>query len=260
MKYDALIGFSGFVGSTLLRQRKFENLYRSSNISEIDGKKFDLVICSAAPAAKWLANQDPDSDKRNIDYLVSHIETITCNKFVLISTVDVFKNPVGIDEHSIVDEKDLQAYGLHRRNLEKNVQNKFANHLIIRLPGLVGPGLRKNVLYDFLNNNNLEAIDSRAIYQFYPMVNLWFDIQSALNKNLKIIHFAPEPISVAEVSELAFGKKFQNEILDMPAVYDMRTAESKILGKTGNYHYSKRETVQAIRAYAQSEKSTKFSR
>ena len=35
---NALIGFSGFVGSTLLKQSSFESLYRSTNISEIAGQ------------------------------------------------------------------------------------------------------------------------------------------------------------------------------------------------------------------------------
>ena len=33
---NALIGFTGFVGGTLLRQTQFEALYRSTNIKEIE--------------------------------------------------------------------------------------------------------------------------------------------------------------------------------------------------------------------------------
>ncbi|WP_240726031.1 MULTISPECIES: hypothetical protein [unclassified Escherichia] len=63
---DALIGYSGFVGTTLLRQRRFDALYRSTNIDEIFGKTFDTVVCAAAPAQKWLANKDPADDiKKN---------------------------------------------------------------------------------------------------------------------------------------------------------------------------------------------------
>ena len=42
---NSLIGFSGFVGGTLLKQACFEDLYRSTNIGEIEGKSFDLVVC-----------------------------------------------------------------------------------------------------------------------------------------------------------------------------------------------------------------------
>ena len=249
----ALIGHSGFVGSTLSVQSDFTDFYRSGTIETIDGRDFGLVVCSAAPAQKWLANRDPLADRQNIDSLISHLKTVTCNTFVLISTVDVFKNPIGVDEDTPVDEDGLHAYGLHRRLLEKFVQGHFKNHLIVRLPGLVGPGLRKNVIYDFLNDNNLHAIDSRGVFQFYPMVNLWWDIQTALQAGLKLVHLTAEPISVADVSALGFGKPFMQPTTNPPAIYDMRTRHAAAFGGTGHYQYSQRDTLQVIRAYAQSE-------
>ncbi|MFZ2122608.1 MAG: pyridine nucleotide transhydrogenase [Rhodoferax sp.] len=249
----ALIGHSGFVGATLSKQLDFTDFYRSGTIETIDGRNFGLVVCSAAPAQKWIANRDPVADRQNIDSLISHLKTVTCNTFVLISTVDVFKSPIGVDEDTPVDEEGLHAYGLHRRLLEKFVQGYFKNHLIVRLPGLVGPGLRKNVIYDFLNDNNLHAIDSRGVFQFYPMVNLWWDIQTALQAGLKLVHLTAEPISVADVSALGFGKPFMQPTTNPPAIYDMRTRHAAAFGGTGHYQYSQRDTLQAVRAYAQSE-------
>lgn len=250
---NALIGHSGFVGSTLSKQFDFTDFYRSGTIAEIERRNFDLVICSAAPAQKWIANRDPQADRQNIDNLISHLKTVTCDTFVLISTVDVFKTPIGVDEDTPVDEDGLHAYGLHRRLLEKFVESHFPNHLIVRLPGLVGPGLRKNVIYDFLNDNNLQAIDSRGVFQFYPMVNLWWDIQIALRAGLKLVHLTAEPISVAEVSEQGFGKSFDQPQATVPATYDLRTRHAAVFGGAGDYQYSQRETIQAVRAYAQSE-------
>ena len=248
-----LIGATGYVGSCLLGQFKFNQLYSSSNINDICGNNFSLVVCSAAPAKKWIANREPEIDLQNIRGLIKHLETITCDRFVLISTVDVFKSPIDIHESSPVDEDDLQPYGLNRRYLEKFVQNHFSNYLIVRLPGLVGPGLRKNVIFDFLNNNNLQAIDSRGVFQFYPMVNLWYDIQIGLQAGLPLIHLTAEPISVAEVSEQGFGKIFQQELITQPATYDLRTQYADLFGGSAYYQYSKRESIQAIRAYSQTE-------
>lgn len=253
---NALIGYSGFVGGTLLKQTSFESLYRSNNIAEIKHQSFDLVVCAGAPAQKWIANKEPEADRKKIEDLISHLKTIQCKTFVLISTVDVFKNSLGVDEETFVDENGLHAYGLHRRLLEKFVENHFPNYLIVRLPGLVGPGLRKNVIYDFLNNNNLQAIESRGVFQFYPMVNLWADIQIALETGLKLVHLTAAPISVADVSMQGFGKSFEQVLVNPPATYDMRTCHAKIFGAVGNYQYSLRETIQAIRSYAQSEPLT----
>lgn len=250
---DALIGYTGFVGSTLLKQHAFEQRFRSVNINDIDGHQFDLVVCAAAPAQKWIANREPDADRQKIEGLIAHLKTIQCKNFVLISTVDVFKTPVGVNEDTPVDEAGLHPYGLHRRMLEKFVEGHFANHLIVRLPGLVGPGLRKNVIFDFLNDNNLHAIESRGVFQFYPMVNLWFDIQTALEAGLKLVHLTAEPVSVAELSATGFGKTFDQTLANPPATYDLQSRYAHVFGGHGVYQYSKRETIQAVRAYAQSE-------
>lgn len=256
MMNKALIGFSGFVGSTLLKQERFSEIYRSTNIHEIENREFDTVVCAGAPAQKWIANRDPVADRKKIDSLIDHLGTIKCKKFILISTADVFKEPIGIDESTPIEETGLHAYGLHRRLLEKFVEQHFSSCLIVRLPGLVGPGLRKNVIFDFLNNNNLHAIESRGVFQFYPMVNLWFDIQNALEAGLSLVHMTAEPISVANVSLQGFGRPFTQTLGYPPASYDIQTRHAQIFGSLGKYQYSARETVQAIRAYAQSEPIT----
>lgn len=253
MKKDALIGFSGFVGSTLLKQKSFDALYRSTNIHEIDGREFDVVVCAGAPAQKWIANSNPEDDKENIESLINHLKKIKCNTFILISTVDVFHKPMNVDESTLTDEGGLHPYGFHRRMLEQFVEQKFSNHLIVRLPGLVGPGLRKNVIYDFLNDNNVHVIDSRGVFQFYPMVNLWYDICTALRNQLDLVHLTAEPISVEEISEKGFGRPFAQEMNTAPARYDMQSLYADLLGGQDKYQYSVRETIQAIRAYAQSE-------
>lgn len=253
---NALIGYSGFVGSTLLKQVHFESLYRSTNICDIEGQSFDTVVCAGAPAQKWIANREPEEDRQKIDGLIAHLKTVQCKTFILISTVDVFKDSIRVDEETPVDESGLHAYGLHRRLLEKFVESYFPSHLIVRLSGLIGPGLRKNVIFDFLNNNNLHAIESRGVFQFYPMVNLWYDIQIALKAGLKLVHLAAEPISVADVSKKGFGKNFEHVLSNDPAMYDMRTIHARVFSSGGLYQYSARETIQAIRAYAQSEPLT----
>jgi dTDP-4-dehydrorhamnose reductase len=250
---DALIGYTGFVGSTLLRQRSFEHRFRSTNIADIRKGRFGLVVCAGAPAQKWIANRDPEGDAANISRLIDDLDAITCDRFVLISTVDVFDHPVGVDEATPPEEKGIHPYGINRLRLERFVEQRFPRALIMRLPGLVGPGLRKNVIYDFLNDNNLDAIDSRGVFQFYPMVNLWRDIEVALEAGLNLLHLTAAPISVAEVAREGFGRKFDQEVVPSPAQYDLSTRHASLYGVEGQYQYSRRETLLAIRAYAQSE-------
>jgi nucleoside-diphosphate-sugar epimerase len=253
---NALIGYSGFVGGTLLKQAPFDALYRSTNIADIGGKQFDLVVCAGAPAKKWVANREPEADLQAVTSLMDQLATIQCKTFILISTVDVFQHPAGVDEATPVDEAALQPYGLHRRMLEQFVAQRFARHLIARLPGLVGPGLRKNVIFDFLNQNNLQAVDSRARFQFYPMVKLWPDLQTALNAGLDLVHLTAEPITVAQAALQGFDLPFDNELAAPVASYDMRSLHAHLFGAAGPYQYSARETMLAIRGYAQSERRT----
>ena len=130
---NALIGYSGFVGNLLVKQNKFEFLYRSTNIHEIKNKSFDTVICAGAPAQKWIANKNPQADLQTINLLIENLKTIKCKKFILVSTIDVFKNPQNVNEKTIIDEEGLHAYGMHRRLLEKFVENYFNNYLIDKI-------------------------------------------------------------------------------------------------------------------------------
>lgn len=250
---DALIGFSGFVGSTLLKQRHFDALYRSTNIDEIIGQSFNTVVCAAASAQKWLANKNPVDDLEQINTLIAKLKTITCKNFILISTVDVFKTPINVDENTPIEIDGLHAYGLHRYYLEQFVSQNFPNALIVRLPGLVGPGLKKNIIYDFLNENNIEKIESRGVFQFYPMINLWFDIEIALENNIKLLHLTAAPISVIEVAKYGFGFDFENHVQEVPGYYNMKSCYSELFTDSKDYQYSNRESIMSIRAYAQSE-------
>jgi nucleoside-diphosphate-sugar epimerase len=250
---NALVGHSGFVGSLLTRQARFDACFRSANIGQIEGRRFGTIVCAGAPAQKWLANRDPAADRANIQRLMCSLSRVRCDRFVLISTVDVFRDPLGVDEYTPVAEDGLQGYGLHRLILEKFVASQFPQYLVVRLPGLVGPGLRKNVIFDFLNDNNLHAIDSRSVFQFYPMVNLWQDLHLAMQAGLNLVHLTAQPISVAEVASGGFNRSFDEMLPQEPASYDMRSRHAAVFGGIGPYQYSRRESLQAIRAYAQSE-------
>jgi hypothetical protein len=249
---QGLVGHSGFVGTTLKKQTQFEAQFRSTDIASIRGQSFDLLVIAGAPAQKWLANREPEADRARIEGLMAQLQTVSARRVVLISTVDVFSSPIAVDEETPVHEAGLQPYGLNRRRLERFVTDWAPQPLVVRLPGLVGPGLRKNVLYDFQHNNNLDAIDHRGVFQFYPMVNLWSDITTALKANLSLVHLTAEPISVADVAQHGFGRSFANTTGTV-ARYDFRTRHASLFGGEGTYQYARRETLMAIRAYAQSE-------
>lgn len=250
MHNNALIGYTGFVGSTLMDQADFTALYRSTNIDAIRGKTFDTLVCAGAPGVKWKANASPEEDKAAIDKLIDCLGHVHCRRLVLISTVDVFVNPVGVDEETTVDTATLNAYGLHRRMLEEFVAARFDNALTVRLPGLVGAGLRKNVIFDLRHGNNVSKIDPRGVFQFYPMDRLWQDIGTATDAGLHLVHLTAEPVSVADIAFDGFGLRLPPVSGSEPARYDFRTRHAAVFGANGPYQYSKADTLAAVRAYA----------
>ena len=242
---NALIGYTGFVGSSLLKQTDtFNELYNSKNISEIEGKEFDTVLCAGAPGVKWLANKNPDQDLESIIKLMTSLKKVKSNFFVLISTVDVYPNPINVTEDSKIDTSKLSPYGFNRLLLEEFVANTFENHLIIRLPGLVGTGLRKNIIFDLLNYNNIDKINGSNIFQFYPMNNLYEDILFFKCLGNKLINMSTSQISAYEIGKL-FG-------VDLPmngkeVEYNMKTKYNFVPW------YSKEEMIMYINEYIQNE-------
>ena len=250
----ALIGHTGFVGGNLLAQRGFDALYHSTNIEEIAGRSFDLIVCAGAPAEKWKANADPERDLANIERLATAVTRASAKWFVLVSTVDVFGSPVGVDEQSPVSTEELHAYGRDRRLLEERVSARF-DTTIVRLPGLYGPGLKKNAIFDFLHDNDVQKIDSRGVFQFYDTTRLWRDVEIAMRNRLHLVHLATEPVSVADVVRAAFGIEFDNRVAASPARYDMRTRHAALFGGDGPYIESSERVLDGIAAYVAHERA-----
>ena len=134
----ALVGYTGFVGSNIYAAGDFDAVYNSKNIQEAYGTRPDLLIYAGLRAEKYLANNAPEKDMDLIYQAEENITKIDPKRLVLISTVDVFKNPQDVDENSDIDTENLHAYGLNRYKLELWVRDKYPDALIIRLPGLFG--------------------------------------------------------------------------------------------------------------------------
>lgn len=246
---SALIGYTGFVGSNLLTQMKFDDLYNSKNINEIKNKEYDVIYCAGAPAAKWIANQKPTEDLQIVCSLLDALREVKTKRFVLISTVDVYKSIIDVDEDTAIDLVNHHAYGTHRRMVETFVSERFENYNIVRLPGLFGDGLKKNIIYDFLHDNETNKIHSEAVFQFYSLDTLADDIQKVIKNNIKVINFATESTSVKEVIKAGFGIDFDNKPIPNAPFYDMHTKYANSFEKYGTYIQSKKEVLQKVKEF-----------
>jgi nucleoside-diphosphate-sugar epimerase len=247
----ALIGHTGFVGGSLLRQTSFVATFNRASVGRIGDERWDLVVCAAPSAVKWRANRFPDEDRSHVGALIAALEQVRCDRFVLVSTVDVYPVPVAVDETTAIDPARSQPYGRHRYALEDRVRERFGEAaLVVRLSQLFGPGLRKNFVYDLIWNNALHLADHRSRLQFYDVQRLWRDVDAALGAGLDLVNLAAEPISCGEIAREVFGRTFDNETAGGPVHYDMRSVRLGRIGLQGPYAMGRDEVLRSMRGFA----------
>jgi nucleoside-diphosphate-sugar epimerase len=241
---NALIGYTGFVGGNLHRQLAFQDVYNSSTIEDIKGKEYDTIYCAGVSAQKWLANQQPEQDWAAIQKLIDCINQVQVKHFVLISTVDVYPNPIDVNEDTLISTEALHAYGKNRLKLERFVQDRF-KHTIVRLPGLFGQGLKKNVIYDFIHNNCLDMIHQGGSFQFYNLDYLAADIEKVIENNIQLINFATAPVSVNDLVDNVFKNGFINTKPAPAPRYDFKSKWADLWGNQ-EYLYTRGEVLADI--------------
>jgi nucleoside-diphosphate-sugar epimerase len=247
----ALIGSTGFIGTNLQRQAGFDDLYQTANIHEIAGRAYDLVVCAAPSAWKWRANQDPAADRAHVQALIEPLRRVRAERFVLISTVDVYGVARGVDEDTPVDPAAATPYGRHRFSVEEAVRAQGNRAVIIRLAHPFGDGLKKNFLYDLLHQHRLDLTHCESTFQFYPVAWLWADLQRILERGLPLVHIATEPASAAEVARACFAMEFTNVTAQPPVQYDLRSKHGRLLGWSGPYRCGKAEVFREIHDFIQ---------
>lgn len=248
-----LLGYTGFVGQNLLRQRPFDLCVNRSNIADLKGVHADLLVVSAMPAEKWRANQNPDEDLANLRRLQASLTGVSAKRVVLISTVDVYPHPHGVDEDATIKEALQQPYGAHRLRLEQWVRERFERCTIVRLPGLFGPGLKKNVLFDLLHGHQTQLIHMDAQFQWYPIMRLAEDIEQALAHDLSCVNAAVEPVRTKDIVDRFFPGMDLQAQPQPPARYGITSRHSALFGGQSGFWLSRDQVLESIGEWILSE-------
>ena len=252
---DALIGHSGFVGGNLLRQHDFPARFNTSNIESIAGQAFDTLVFSGAQAKKWWANANPAEDRAGIRRALDAMHGVTAKKVVLISTIDVVPQIQGADEATDCTAP-THPYGEHRFGLEQELRARYPGMLTVRLPGLFGPGLRKNILFDLLHDNMVDRIDPAASFQFYDLTSLWADITRAQHAGLSLVHLVPAPIQTADIAARFFPEaKLAEPPPSGSPSYDYRTRHAAIFGGHDGYIQDAEQVFRRLAAFFAAERA-----
>ena len=239
----ALIGHTGFIGSNLARQFAFDECYNSKNIGEIRGREFDLLVCSGVIAVKWWANQNEAEDRARIDALLADLAHVRARRAVVLSTVDVYPLSAGVDESFDCHSQPNHAYGVNRLHFEDAMRERFAETAIVRIGGVFGAGLKKNVIYDLLHDNCLEMINPASSFQYYNVGRLWRDLQRLEATGLRLVNFVTEPVATREIIERFFPGKTVGAKAPSEAHYDVHTLHSREFGAQPPYLASATEVL-----------------
>ncbi len=250
----ALLGHTGFVGSNLLRQRPFTACFNSRNIAELAGQSFDTLVCAGVQAVKWLANKEPEADWAGIQRLLEPLSHARAERVILISTIDVYPNPNDVNEADF-PSSDNHAYGRHRLAVEDFVKAHFPKVHIVRLPGLFGPGLKKNVIYDLLHDHCLDAVQPDSAFQYYDLQRLTDDLDQVVAADIPLLNVATGPISTRTIIERLAPEQQMPKSTAPIAKYDFRSAYAGLWNGSGGYLYSAEQVLADLELFMTTERA-----
>ena len=256
MSGSALVGHTGFVGGTLARARPFDTLINSKNTDQFRDREFDFVVHAGVPAVKWIANKEPDADRAAIASIRETLATVRAKELIFISTIDVYPDPIApADEDTAIDSASNHAYGRHRFELEQWVRSHFPNVRVVRLPALFGEGLKKNVVFDLLNDNQVDRINPASRFQWYPLRRLNVDIEAVRTHDVRLINLFPEPIRTADIVDTFFpGAPVARPVEPAPG-YDLRTRHGDLFGGPAGYQLDQRTVLNDLAAFIAQERA-----
>lgn len=253
---NAIIGYTGFVGSNLSNQKKFDLFFNSKNINNITNYNIDTAYVAAPSATKWIINKSPICDLKNIVNLSSLLLKSKIKRIVLISTIDVYKDKNFLHDESFVNHKNIgnSSYGQNRLFFEKIIKENSNCFNIIRVPGLFGPNLKKNIIYDLINNNMLEKISLNTEFQWLNIQNLNKYIEISINNNIKEINLFTEPIKTKDLVEHVFPEKINFCNGDSKNKYNIKTLHHNLFNSKVNGYIEESDSVlNQIKNYVNSE-------
>jgi nucleoside-diphosphate-sugar epimerase len=158
-----IIGGAGFVGSAFARvcqaQGREYRVIDKDNYQDFVGQSCDLLINANGNSVKFLAKQDPLADfDASVRSVRASLVDFQFKHYVMLSSCDVYpdcSSPEVTGEDSFIDISQQSGYGFHKYLAEQCVRQAVPRWQIVRLGGFVGPGLRKNPIFDILNGGLL---------------------------------------------------------------------------------------------------------
>jgi nucleoside-diphosphate-sugar epimerase len=202
----SVVGYQGFIGSAIVRAMERRGL-RPSCIGRNDliNSKSELIIDCNGNSSKFQTNNNPNLGLTEIVGAVSErIKQVQKrSRYIYISSGEVY----GHEQHDSKESdkvkiEELSLYGNFKYQAEELVTSQLLNYLIIRPSGFVGEGLKKNPIFDLLNNSRI-FVHQESEFQFCDVD--WFAdlvVTMALTEFVGVLNVsATGSVSIKEVTE-----------------------------------------------------------
>jgi len=205
-----ILGGTGFVGSAFVRLCKRNNIefvsINRNNYKTYAGTKCSVLINANGNSKKYIANTDEmfefDASVRSVK---SSLIDFKYDKYIYLSSCDVYpdcSNESSTDEKQKIDIMSQSNYGFHKYLAELCVIHGDNNWLLFRVGGLVGKGLRKNPVFDIVNDGRL-WINRKSKLQFMNTDRLAESVLMLHNNNVSNQIFNIAGRDVIEMEEVA---------------------------------------------------------
>ena len=111
---------------------------------------------------------------------------------------------------------------------------------------LFGKGLKKNILYDLLNNQYLNNINRASILQWYSVKNIWKDIVKIINNDIRTINLVSEPLSLDALLKKHFNNNIYKKNEKLAIKTNIKSVHNINSKEKAGYYISKNEILEEM--------------
>ncbi len=248
--FDTLVGHTGFVGRNLADAFSFRNQFNSSNSAGLRALETGGIVCAGLYAEKWRANAEPEADLAHVRGVFDLVASSRAKAVLLISTVDIYDPPLERSEGEEPDPAATHPYGRHRQMFEQWMRERFPDTWILRLPGLFGPHLKKNLIFDMLQGKLIEKIHPEGQLQWVDIRRMAPTLARMDSAGIRLLNMVTEPVRTRDVQEIVLpGAEIGAAAPPVAPHYNLRTRHSAAFGRNDGYIQGRDEVLADLRGF-----------
>lgn len=216
-----LLGGEGFVGSAFARLFAKRGLAHAvitrQNYDQFIGQSCDYFVNANGNSKKFMADREPFWEfEASVTSVARTLSDFEIGKYVHLSTGDVYPvqtSPEVTREDQVLDPTKMSRYGLHKYLAETLVRGARLEALVFRMGGFVGRGLKKNAIFDMLNDAQV-WLDPASELQFISTDNAVRVMWSLVEKGVtgEVVNLGAK--GVARISDVYERIGSKSEIVD----------------------------------------------